>query len=105
MNGNWWKVLLGLAVPTLILAATWGATKLQVSDIKSEDLPALRAADKELEAADKEQSRAITDVEKDIIGIKASVEALGVQQETYHAESDRKLDTILTEVKKGNDSR
>lgn len=94
-NGNVWKIIAGFAIPALILAATWGATKFQVSDIKSQDLPALRAADKELMAADKEQSKAITELEKADIGMQAAVEAISVQQEAYHQDSDKKLDLIL----------
>lgn len=40
----------------------------------------------------------IVDLEKADIGIKASVDALKVQQEAYHNESDRKLDAILEAV-------
>lgn len=102
MNGNWWKLFLALAVPALIFAATWGATKLQVSDIRDKEVPALKEADKELEAVDKEQQAAITNVEKDIIGVKGSIDrntdamdALKEQQKAYHDESDEKLNEIL----------
>ena len=42
-------------------------------------------------------------VEKDMITMQASVEALGVRQETLHGLTDTKLDNILSAVKKRND--
>ena len=52
----------------------------------------------EMEPKVERNAEDIEAVEKDIIGVKASVEALGVQQEYYHKESDRKLDAILRAV-------
>jgi len=92
-NGTVWKIVLGLAIPALILAATWGATKLQVNNIKTEKLPAI-------EAVNKEQSEDIDVNENAIIRIEGSIESLSMQQETYHKDSDRKLDAILEEVRK-----
>lgn len=106
VNDNGWKVL----VVSLGLAAAWGATKLQVTDIRNRDIPALQAADKE-------QSRAITDLEKADIGIKGSIDrntdsmiALESQQKAYHEDEqlyrkgrDEKLGEILSAIEKRNE--
>lgn len=98
MKEHWWKVALALALPAVGGLCALAVTK----NVVEKEIPVLQAADKELRAADKEQSKAITNVEKDIITMQASVEALGVRQETLHSLTDTKLDKIFTAVEKGN---
>ncbi len=104
MKDNGLKLVTGIGFTALCLAAAWGVSKSQVGDLRSITIPAIQATDRELAAVDKEQSRAITAVEKDIIGVKASVEAVGVKQEAYHEQSDKKLDLILSAVERRNES-
>ena len=85
MNTHLWKIaLVGASV-----VAAYAVLTDDVRDMK----PQVKA-----------NTVAIVDVEKDIIGVKGSVEALRVQQEAYHEQSDKKLDTILKAVERRNDS-
>ena len=86
-NGNKWILdnLLKVGVILAASVAAWSALSKAVDEMKPQI---------------KTNTQNIVAVEKDIIGVKGSVEALRVQQEGYHAESDKKLDEILTEVRK-----
>ncbi len=93
MNGSVkWNV--GVIVTILVLAATAIAAFAVLNDDMGEMEPKVA-----------QNSEAITGLEKADIGIQGAVDALRVQQNTYHKESDRKLDTILTAVEKGNATR
>ncbi len=85
MNNHLWKiVIIGASV-----VAAYAVLTDDVRDMK----PQVKA-----------NTAAIIDVEKDIIGVKGSLEALRIQQEGYHTDSNTKLAEILTAVKKRNDS-
>ena len=82
-NGNLrWNV--GVIVTILVLAASAIAAFAVLSDDMGEMEPKVAG-----------NARAITELEKADIGIQASVEAIAVQQEAYHRDSDKKLDRIL----------
>lgn len=81
MQDNLWKII--IAVVTIL--AGYAVLTDTVRDMKPKV---------------EKHAEKIVDLEKADIGIKASVDALKVQQEVYHDESDRKLDAILVEVRK-----
>ena len=81
-NGNKWILdnLLKIAAISAAAVAAWA--------ILSEDV-------KEMQPQIKAMAEDIITVEKDIIGVKGSIESLKVQQQMYHKDSDEKLDEIL----------
>lgn len=92
-NGNLkWNV--GVIVTILLLAGSAYAAFAVLSNNMDEIKPKVT-----------KNAEDITDLEKADIGIQASVEALGVRQETLHDQTDAKLGVILTAVEKLNDDR
>ena len=58
---------------------------------------------KNAQAIEKVDDR-VVEVEKDVIGVKGSVEALRVQQEGYHRDGNEKHLELLAAIKKANES-
>ncbi len=91
-SDNGWKILTAIAVGLM----AWAVLDRDVDYMK----PAIVENAQAIEAVEDN----VVEVEKDIIGVKGSVEALGVRQETLHGLTDTKLAEILTAVEKRNDS-
>ena len=90
VSDNGWKILAAIAVGLMV----WAVLDSDVDRMKPaivKNAQAIEAVEDEVEA-----------VEKDMITMQASVEALGVRQETLHGLTDAKLATILTAVEKRN---
>lgn len=87
LNDTYVKIILALFIPVLILAAAWGAIRETVR----EDIPALKAADKE-------QCEAIDANENAIITIEGRLDTIQSHQKAYHEDSDKKLDAIFEGV-------
>lgn len=88
MNDNLWKILTAVAVGLM----AWAVLDSDVDRMK----PAIVKNAAAIEVVEDD----ITALEKADIGIQGSVEALKVQQEAYHKDSDEKLDAILRAVEK-----
>lgn len=81
-NGNKW-ILNNLLKIVLVIAGLVAAGAV-IRETIAEMKPRLKQAEDD-----------IVELEKADIGIKGSIDALKVQQESYHTESDEKLDEIL----------
>lgn len=92
VSDNGWKILTAIAVG-LMAWAVLGSDVDRMKPAIVKNAQAIEAVEDEVEA-----------VEKDMITMQASVEALGVRQETLHGLTDTKLAEILTAVEKRNDS-
>lgn len=84
-NGNKWILnnLLKIVLVIAGLVAAGAVIREAIADMK----PRLKQAEDD-----------IVELEKADIGIKGSVDALKVQQEAYHTESDEKLDQIIKKL-------
>ena len=79
MQDNWWKI----AVAVVTIVAGYAVLTDNVRD---------------MEPKVERNSRDIIEIEKDVIGVKGSIDALNVRIEAQHTESDKKLDAILDAV-------
>lgn len=91
MSSNGWKILMAL----MLGLAAWTALK---NDVDKWMKPAIAKNAQAIEVIEDE----VEAVEKEMITMQASVEALGVRQETLHSLTDTKLTEILDAVEKGN---
>jgi hypothetical protein len=73
ITNDQWRVILAIAIPVLVLAATWGALKGA-----AEDIPAMKEA--------------IDANENAIIKIEGKLETIEVQQRSYHEETAEHLE-------------
>ncbi len=91
MNNNLWKVACAIAVGLM----AWAVLDSDVDRMK----PAIVKNTEAIEAVEDE----VEAVEKKMITMQASVEALGVRQETLHDLTDTKLDAIKSAIDKRNE--
>ena len=93
INSNLFK----LTMAAVLVIVVFITLKLEVKGMK----PAIATNTQSI----KSNSEAVTVVEKDIIGLEASIKAVGVRQEALHDLTDTKLDAIKSAIDKRNDSR